>query len=372
MSFNPDVLRFVNVTEGDFLDRQPEGTFPAIRVGPNRITFGWSTQGDYIGESGSGTLATIEFEVLAEGESLLDFETDRIFIRDAYQYVTFIIGQTSPNPPPNFVYLYPDAMVVDDGLFVNTVAPPQADFTYAPDPASVGEPITFDASASSAVSPLVLTEYFWDFGDGTNATVTTPTIEHTYTTGGTYMAVLTVFDNAVAPDLVQQELNTTVMPRVWYELFGTKTASIGLAFGHDVAVTNVSTSTQQVTAGDTVSITVTVKNLGIETEDFDVTVYYGTTAIETQSVADLNTGAEQTLTVDWNTAGVPAGNYQIKAVASTVEDETNVANNEFTDGTVEVLATTDEFPTLLVVGAVVGVVAVILIVVYFMRRRSSA
>jgi PKD repeat protein len=263
-------------------------------------------------------------------------------------------------------------MVIDDGLFLNTVIPPQAEFTYSPDPPGLDELVTFDASASSAAAPLEIVEYVWDFGDGTNATATTPTVEHTYTVGDTYTVSLTVIDNASAPDLVQQVFNTTTMPRVWYDLFGTKTVSVGVAYPHDVAVTNVQTAKEEVTVGAIVSITVTVKNRGTETEDFDVTLYYGTTEIETKTVAGLEAGAEQTLTFEWNTAGVAVGDYQIRAVASTVEGEVSIQNNEFVDGTVNVLATADEFPTLLVAGAAIGIIAVLLIVVVFMRRRGAA
>ena len=46
MSFNPNILEFANVTEGDFLKNQPEGTFMAPpRIEEGWVFFGWSTIG---------------------------------------------------------------------------------------------------------------------------------------------------------------------------------------------------------------------------------------------------------------------------------------------------------------------------------------
>ncbi|NIO38356.1 hypothetical protein GTO27_11750 [Candidatus Bathyarchaeota archaeon] len=75
MSFNPSVLQFINVTEGPFLKDQPEGTWtvpPAVGYG--WVLFGWMTEGPYLGVSGSGWLATVEFLVLNIGESILNID----------------------------------------------------------------------------------------------------------------------------------------------------------------------------------------------------------------------------------------------------------------------------------------------------------
>jgi hypothetical protein len=126
LTFNPNVLEFVNVTEGEFLASQPEGTYPAIHIEESWVLFGWSTQGPYIGVSGSGTLATVAFEVLEEGESVLDIEEDLIYSpsRDTYDYWTYLILQTNSTPPPNWIYLYPPDLVIQDGYFNNLGAPP--------------------------------------------------------------------------------------------------------------------------------------------------------------------------------------------------------------------------------------------------------
>ncbi|MDQ1457678.1 MAG: hypothetical protein QOH28_3298, partial [Actinomycetota bacterium] len=55
--------------------------------------------------------------------------------------------------------------------------------------------VTLDASASFAPSTPITT-YNWNFGDGTTALTTTPTITHRYHRFGTYTATVTLTDAA--------------------------------------------------------------------------------------------------------------------------------------------------------------------------------
>jgi parallel beta-helix repeat protein len=106
---------------------------------------------------------------------------------------------------------------------------------------------------------------------------------------------------------------------------------------HDVAVIDVSVSPTTVVAGETVIIHVTVENQGTDFENFRVTVYYDDTAIASQDVVNLFPGRSITITFYWDTTGMPRGTYAIKAVASTVPGETDMEDNTYTDGTVEIL-----------------------------------
>ena len=87
----------------------------------------------------------------------------------------------------------------DDGLTTSTSAtktvlnsPPVAFFTESAENVIVGQTIYFDASASYD-SDGVIVSYFWDFGDGTNATGVT--VEHAYADDGIYTVNLTVTDD---------------------------------------------------------------------------------------------------------------------------------------------------------------------------------
>ncbi len=67
--------------------------------------------------------------------------------------------------------------------------PPTATFGFTPTHPNLGQPVDFDASASSdAYSPIV--SYFWNFGDGTTGSGMKPT--HAYTKSGSYTVTLLV------------------------------------------------------------------------------------------------------------------------------------------------------------------------------------
>jgi hypothetical protein len=70
---------------------------------------------------------------------------------------------------------------------------PLAHFTFAPNPAGVGQSITFDGSQSaSPVGSIV--SYAWDFGDSTTATG--EAVTHSYSLAGNYTITLTVTNSA--------------------------------------------------------------------------------------------------------------------------------------------------------------------------------
>ena len=71
---------------------------------------------------------------------------------------------------------------------------PTASFTYAPTYPVANDTVTFNASESFDPDGYI-TSYTWDFGDSNITTVTTPLIEHAYTTYDNYTVTLTVIDN---------------------------------------------------------------------------------------------------------------------------------------------------------------------------------
>jgi PKD repeat protein len=81
---------------------------------------------------------------------------------------------------------------------------PTAIFTPIPEIQHAHIPIMFDASSSlpgwNGTHEMPITEYYWDFGDGTNATTTTPIAYHTYSSYGTYYVTLTVRAPGATPE----------------------------------------------------------------------------------------------------------------------------------------------------------------------------
>ena len=87
-------------------------------------------------------------------------------------------------------------VIQDDGEAASATArvtiagPPRASFS-GPAAATVGRPVSFDATASSdPYAPIPFTGYWWSFGDGSGAVG--PTTGHAFTAPGTYRITLTV------------------------------------------------------------------------------------------------------------------------------------------------------------------------------------
>jgi hypothetical protein len=105
----------------------------------------------------------------------------------------------------------------------------------------------------------------------------------------------------------------------------------------DVAVSDVVPALTIVTQGSIDNINITVANLGNFTETFNVSAMYNTTLIGTTTVNSLPNGSQTSLTIAWNTTGVPAGNYTITGIASILPFEANTTNNVYVDGIVQVI-----------------------------------
>jgi PKD repeat protein len=87
-----------------------------------------------------------------------------------------------------------------DYTFMTQPAPaggPTASFVVSPDKPSPGVSATFDASASTAGTIGSISDYSWNFGDGTGVQDAngSSTFSHTYASRGTYTVTLTVTSN---------------------------------------------------------------------------------------------------------------------------------------------------------------------------------
>jgi len=95
----------------------------------------------------------------------------------------------------------------------------------------------------------------------------------------------------------------------------------------DIAVIDVIVQPTEVYAGQTVNITVAVRNNGNLTESFNVTTYYDNTPICTLSVTGPRLQEQTSLLFAWNTTNVQYCNKTIKAEAEAVPDELDTYNN---------------------------------------------
>jgi PKD repeat protein len=85
---------------------------------------------------------------------------------------------------------------VTQAVAVVNSAPPSAVFVVSPSSPKVGMVLNFNADQSRASAGRTITQYSWNWGDGTPGAVTGYVAQHTYTAAGTYTVVLSVLDDA--------------------------------------------------------------------------------------------------------------------------------------------------------------------------------
>lgn len=105
---------------------------------------------------------------------------------------------------------------------------------------------------------------------------------------------------------------------------------------HDIAIFKATLSRTIVGIGERVNITVTTKNIGLETESFNVSVYSNESLVGTQLVTDLSPEHELSLVYVWEITNQTPGEYIIKTEAEPVLNEVSLANNVFICDVVEV------------------------------------
>jgi len=99
---------------------------------------------------------------------------------------------------------------------------------------------------------------------------------------------------------------------------------------HDVGITSVTASKTIVGQGYNVSISIMAFNYGNYTENINITVYANTTMIGEINNIELSSRSFTIVQYAWNTSGFAKGKYSIKAVADTVQGETDILDNSYT------------------------------------------
>jgi parallel beta-helix repeat protein len=110
---------------------------------------------------------------------------------------------------------------------------------------------------------------------------------------------------------------------------------------YDIGITNVTTSKIVVGQGYNLTIIIKILNYGINTETFNLTVYANETAIQTIRTIVLTSRNSTTITFPWNTTGFAKGKYTISAYAWPIDNESDLSDNTFTDGSVLVVTPGD-------------------------------
>jgi hypothetical protein len=99
----------------------------------------------------------------------------------------------------------------------------------------------------------------------------------------------------------------------------------------NITVLNVTPSKTNVYAGDSINLTVSIKNKGKQNETFNVSTFYNTTLLKTETITALQAGAETSLVFNWNTTNIAPANYDIKAECAAIPGESNTTDNTATN-----------------------------------------
>jgi len=245
-----------------------------------------------------------------------------------------------------------DGLTDSEYKLITVFEPPVATFTYLPTVPLVGETVTFDASQSVDADGIIQS-YFWSFDDGITITETDAFATHIYSEDGTYNVTLTVTDDDGLSDSTWETV--AVLPI------------------HDVAVISVTPSSTKVTIGENVTITVDFKNEGTVAETFTVTAYSNNTAIDTKTVTSLPADSSDTLDFVWDTTDADEGDYVIKAEASPVTGETDIADNTLTSDEMITIkpAPFVIFPYIGIALVIIAIVVVSVGAYFYLRRKRS-
>jgi PKD repeat protein len=101
---------------------------------------------------------------------------------------------------------------VKEAKVVVAAAAPTAQFSISPGEVAVGQQATFDAKGSNDPNGGAIVKYVWTFGDGTEATTTTPSTSHAYSAEGTYTVGLKVTDELKLTSAVVKHPITVANP----------------------------------------------------------------------------------------------------------------------------------------------------------------
>ena len=202
-----------------------EGSIYLNDIHPYRSTNIFSI-GRIRGQGTSDVDLTLNKQEVSAGEQLsIDFETSDgdttaiAVLSGDDEYIRYDIGRESeqlqltvPEDAASSDYDVEILAIDDSGEFYSGRAfvdvTPDADvlaFTTSPVTPTVGEQVTFDASASSMDGTI--TEYRWKFGDGTTANSSSPITNHTYSVAGTYDISLTAANESGATESTIRELS---------------------------------------------------------------------------------------------------------------------------------------------------------------------
>jgi hypothetical protein len=314
-------------------------------------------------DTGPGTIVNINFNIIGTGVSVLTLAAG-VAPNGHSQSFTTLGSQT----PQGAVFLAPNTA---DGYFKNepTKLGPVASFTFAPASARLKQQINFTAAGSidpdNANAPNHgISQYKWDFGNGYATTTPSPYFQYTPSLDGDYSVRLTVIDSDNG-----------------FEGMKAKAYHVVLIPLHDMEVQSLTPNPISVNPGGKITVSVTVKDNGTYTENFNLTLAYGTPPVIFGSTGNQSAVSQATLPFKFNldTTGFAPGVYALNATVTTLRSINNtraldqipandIAITEF--GINSQTSNSSSLP--LIAGGAVAVVVVLAVIGLLLRKRARA
>ena len=388
LAWDPTFLEATEVAEGDFPGRGGvrETSFMKkvyndkgyLLVSTTLVGGGAGVEG----EDGEGAIAIITFSVKAAGESHLHLY--QVGVMDSFERdITYTLEDGYVNVAAPKLFVEP-ASIIDATLVPGEVFDVNVSISNVVDLSGFRFQLGYNstllnatgASAPFLVEPIKPEEHVGiNYTEGfvwVNVTSMGESINGSKVLANVTFSVLELGSSLL--DVYDAWLNDTLARLV--EPFGHNAISEDGSFtnipvGHDIDIKKLTVLPIKAVVGDKVSINVTVQNAGAFNETFDVTLFYDSELIANQTEIRLEPGETKILQFTWDTAGVDAGSYTLKAEASVVEGETKTANNIRAFPNPVVIEASGGIDLTLYAAIGIAVVAVVLVaIIYFVKIRK--
>jgi hypothetical protein len=314
-------------------------------------------------DTGPGTIVNINFNIIGIGVSPMTLAAGLAPNGQAQSFTT--LGSQTPQ---GAVFLIPNTA---DGYFKNepTKLGPKASFTFTPASARLHQQINFTATGSfdpdNADAPNHgISLYTWDFGSGYATTTPSPTFQYAPSLPGDFSVRLTVTDADNSFKGMQAKAYHVVLIPL-----------------HDMWVQSLTPNPLSVNPGGKITVSVTVRDNGTYTENFNLTVAYGTPPVIFGSTGNQSAVSQATLPFKFNldTTGFAPGVYALNATVTTLPSINNtrasdqIPANDIAITEFQINSQTSNSSSLpLIAGGAVAVVAVLAVIALLQRKRARA
>ena len=357
LNWSAPVLNVTSIVEGDFLKSQPGDTVfhQEIHNDEGYIRVRCERTGT-AGVSGGGTLANITFQVESIAKSTLHLYDTSLFAPDGNPLrhmtidgffnnvkihdiaVTDVTASPALLEPGGADPVYINVTVENLGQFTETF---NVTVYYGE------EEIDTETDVSLLEDSKITLNFIWNVTD---------------VRGGSY--IIKAEASGVADD-ANTENNIGTFRSVVIIL-------------HDISIIQGATLQLIAQSGDSVYISILIKNEGsVSEENFNVTTYYNDTAIYTKVISKILQGEERSIMVIWNiTDDVEPGLYLIWAATTDIPGEAEPSNNVRPIAAIEIREVSEQSLSSQIIIPVAVIAAVILSVsavyIIFRRIRPSA